>query len=114
LPSEPSSVTVIHEPDGRYYASFVVERRPTPLRPCEREVGVDLGLARLAATSDGEIIANPRFLRAKQRRLAGAQRALARKARGSANRVKARRRVAVVHHDLIAHELGTAGTAGGP
>jgi Helix-turn-helix domain len=26
LPSEPSSVTVIREPDGRYYASFVVER----------------------------------------------------------------------------------------
>jgi putative transposase len=27
LPSVPSSVTVIGEPDGRYYASFVVERR---------------------------------------------------------------------------------------
>ncbi len=27
LPSAPSSVTVIREPDGRYYASFVVERR---------------------------------------------------------------------------------------
>jgi putative transposase len=27
LPSVPSSVTVIREPDGRYYASFVAERR---------------------------------------------------------------------------------------
>jgi putative transposase len=30
LPSAPSSVTVIREPDGRYYASFVVDRDPTP------------------------------------------------------------------------------------
>ena len=29
LPSVPSSVTVIREPDGRFYASFVVERDPT-------------------------------------------------------------------------------------
>jgi putative transposase len=34
LPSEPSSVTVIREPDGRYYASFVVERAATPLPAC--------------------------------------------------------------------------------
>jgi len=33
LPSVPSSVTVIGEPDGRYYASFVVGRDPTPLPP---------------------------------------------------------------------------------
>ena len=31
LPSEPSSVTVIQEADGRYYASFVVEVAVTPL-----------------------------------------------------------------------------------
>jgi putative transposase len=100
LPSPPSSVTVIREPDGRYYASFVVEREPTPLPTCEHEVGVDVGLDRLAVTSDGEIIANPRFLRAKQRHLAKAQRALSRKAKGSANRVKARRRVAVLHRKV--------------
>jgi transposase len=37
----PSSVTVIKEPDGRYYASFVVEREATPLPACDREVGID-------------------------------------------------------------------------
>ncbi|HYB88518.1 MAG TPA: RNA-guided endonuclease TnpB family protein [Streptosporangiaceae bacterium] len=100
LPSEPSSVTVIREPDGRYYASFVVERAATPLPPCGREVGVDLGLSRLAVTSDGEIISSPRFLRARERKLAHAQRALSRKAQGSANRIKARRRVAAVHRKV--------------
>jgi putative transposase len=100
LPSVPSSVTVIRDPDGHYYASFVVERPATPLPPCDREIGVDVGLSRLGARSDGEIIENPRFLRAKQRKLARAQRALSRTAKGSANRVKARRRVAVVHRKV--------------
>ena len=62
--------------------------------------GVDLGLNLLSVTSDGEVIANPRFLRAKQRKLAHAQRALSRTEKGSANRVKARRRVAVLHRKV--------------
>ena len=100
LPSEPSSVTVIREADGRYYASFVVERQAAPLPACEREAGIDMGLDRLVVTSDGEIIANPRFLRAKERHLARAQQGLSRKAKGSANRVRARRRVAVLHRKV--------------
>jgi putative transposase len=100
LPSVPSSVTVIREPDGRYYASFVVERDAAPLPACDREIGVDVGLDRLAVTSDGEIIPNPRFLRGKERRLARTQRALSRKTKGSANRAKARRRVAVLHRKV--------------
>jgi putative transposase len=97
LPSVPSSVTVIGEPDGRYYASFVVQREPTPLPACDREVGIDLGLTSLVVTSDGEAVTNPRFYRAAQRRLRRAQRVLSRRQQGSANRVKARHRVAVLH-----------------
>jgi len=100
LPSVPSSVTVIKEPDGRYYASFVVDRQAAPLPVGDREAGIDVGLDRLVVTSDGEIIANPRFLRAKERTLARAQRALSRTAKGSANRAKARRRVAVLHRKV--------------
>src|SRR6266581_4289487 len=70
LPSVPSSLTVIKEADGRYYASFVVQQDPSPLPACGGEVGIDVGLVNLAATSDGEIIANPRFLRKRERRLA--------------------------------------------
>jgi putative transposase len=100
LPSVPSSVTVIREPDGRYYASFVVERAPAPLPACGREVGIDVGLDRLVVTSEGRVIANPRFLRSRQRRLTRAQRSLARRQKGSANRAKARRRVAVAHRKV--------------
>jgi putative transposase len=104
LPSAPSSVTIIRDPDGRYYASFVVERAPTPLPPVDRVAGIDLGLAWFAtlAASEGssETIANPRHLRAAQRRLARAQRQLARKRKGSGNRAKARHRVAVCHRKV--------------
>jgi putative transposase len=104
LPSVPSSVTVLREPDGRFYASFVVGRDPTPLPPVARTAGIDLGLAWLAvvAGSDGTVeqVANPRYLRTAQRRLARAQRALSRKQKGSANRAKARVRVAVAHRKV--------------
>jgi putative transposase len=104
LPSVPSSVTVVLEPDGRYYASFVVEVADTPLPRVQRQAGVDLGLSTFAtvAATDGttEKIENPRYLRKAERRLARAQKALSRKQKGSANRNKARRRVAVLHRKV--------------
>lgn len=48
LPSTPSSVTIIREPDGHFYASFVVDVAATPLPVVDREAGVDVGIARLA------------------------------------------------------------------
>ena len=59
LPSVPSSVTLIREADGRYYASFVVEVQDTPLPVITSDVGVDLGLTSLAVLSTGEVIENP-------------------------------------------------------
>jgi len=104
LPSVPSSVTIIREPDGRYYASFVVNIEPAPLPVVRRDAGIDLGLATfatIAATDETtESVPNPRFLRRKERALGRAQRALSRKAKGSANRAKARRRVAVLHRKV--------------
>jgi putative transposase len=100
LPSVPSSVTVIREPDGRYYASFVVQRQATPLPSSDREVGVDLGLNSLIVTSDGEVIPNPRFLRKAGKRLRRTQRVLSRRQEGSANRAKARHQVAVLHRKV--------------
>ncbi len=100
LPSAPSSVTVIREADGRYYASFVVEAAATPLPVAASDIGIDLGLSVLAATSDGELIANPRHLRKAERRLVRAQRAMSSKNKGSANRAKARVRVAVQHRKV--------------
>jgi putative transposase len=98
LPSEPSSVTIICEPDGHYYASFVVDAPGTPLPQVQREAGVDVGIARLATiatTDDTRIdIANPGHLGRKLRRL---EREKARRQKGSKNRDKTRRKIAIAH-----------------
>jgi IS605 OrfB family transposase len=97
LPSEPSSVTVIMDAAGRYFASFVVETGDDPLPGAGREAGIDLGLTHFAVLSDGRKVANPRFLRRAERKLRKAQKALSRKVKGSSNRSKARVKVARVH-----------------
>ncbi|GAA0962890.1 RNA-guided endonuclease TnpB family protein [Actinocorallia libanotica] len=113
LPSEPSSVTVIKDARGRYFASFVVQTTDAPLPETEHEVGIDLGLASFAVLSDGTVIDNPRVLRRAERRLKKAQRALCRKAKGSKNRAKARLRVAELHAKVAdarrdhAHKVST-------
>src|ERR1035437_42586 len=90
LPAGPSSVTVIKDAAGRYFASFAVQAAAGPLPPSGTETGTDLGLTHFAVLSDGRKVANPRFLRRAERRLRTAQQALSRKAPDSSNRDKAR------------------------
>lgn len=101
LPSVPSSVTMIREPDGHYYASFVVEVVPEPLPVVGREAGLDLGVQRLATVADTAghrtDIANPKYLARKLRKLRRAQRRQSRRQRGSRNWDTARHHVATQH-----------------
>ncbi|MEV2224232.1 transposase [Nocardia vinacea] len=97
LPSVPSSVTIIRDAAGRYFASFVVQVDSEPLPVADSEVGIDLGLATFAVLSDGKVIESPKFFRRAERRLRKAQQALSRKRKGSRNRAKIRLRVARVH-----------------
>ncbi len=98
LPSVPSTVTVVKDSAGRYFASFVVETGPEEVLPgVTPELGIDLGLGHFAVLSDGTKVDSPRFLRRAERRLRKAQRSLSRKEKGSSNRNKARIKVARAH-----------------
>ncbi|MFJ1752766.1 RNA-guided endonuclease InsQ/TnpB family protein [Kitasatospora sp. NPDC088134] len=97
LPSTPSTVTVVKDSAGRYFASFVVETEPETLPAMDSAVGVDLGLTHFAILSDGTKIDSPRFLRRAEKNLKKTQRDLSRKAKGSKNRAKARVKVARAH-----------------
>ncbi|MFH8572926.1 RNA-guided endonuclease InsQ/TnpB family protein [Streptomyces sp. NPDC017993] len=97
LPSIPSTVTVIKDAAGRYFASFVVQTGPAALPETEPVVGIDLGLGHFAVLSDGTKIDAPRFLRRAEKKLKREQRRLSRKAKGSSNRDKARLMVARAH-----------------
>ncbi|MFG3131204.1 RNA-guided endonuclease InsQ/TnpB family protein [Streptomyces tendae] len=101
LPTTPSSVTVIKDSAGRYFASFVIDTDPqadaATMPDTDRAIGIDLGLAHFAVLSTGEKIDSPRFLRRAEKKLKMAQRNLSRKQKGSKNRDKARNKVARAH-----------------
>ncbi|WTZ28219.1 transposase [Microbispora sp. NBC_01389] len=95
--AQPSTVTVSKDAAGRWFVSLLVEQTIDPLDPVGNTVGVDAGITALVTLSTGEKIPNPRHERADRRKLAKAQRALARKTAGSSNRARARVKVARLH-----------------
>jgi putative transposase len=78
----------------RWYVIVVAESGPVPLSATGRQVGVDVGVVRFLTTSDGEVIANPRFLASAQDVIADLQRRKERARRGSGNRNRLRRALA--------------------
>ncbi|MFE5584673.1 RNA-guided endonuclease InsQ/TnpB family protein [Kitasatospora sp. NPDC056531] len=94
----PSTVTVSRDVAGRWFVSMLCEDSGVkPLPVLDTAVGIDAGLDSLVTLSTGEKITNPRHERKDRAALAQAQRDLARKAKGSNNRAKARTKVAKIH-----------------
>ncbi|MFC5745150.1 RNA-guided endonuclease InsQ/TnpB family protein [Actinomadura rugatobispora] len=97
----PTMGVISREGDGRWYVTFAVDTdAPRPLAETGHAIGIDLGVKEFAVTSDGERIANPRHLERKARNLARYQRRMARCLRGSANRRKAKGKVARAHRKV--------------
>jgi putative transposase len=93
----PTTITICKDTAGRYFVSFLVEEEMAALPPTTAGVGLDLGLEDLAVLSTGAKIPNPKHLAKSEKRLKKAQQALARKAKGSKNRERARVKVAREH-----------------
>lgn len=105
-------ITVKKEASGKWFASVVEERNITiPKQPIKKVIGIDLGLTDVIYDSDKNKITNPRHLKKKAERLAHFQRKLARKKKGSNNRLRARIMVAVQYEKIsnarndFAHKL---------
>ncbi|MER7009621.1 RNA-guided endonuclease TnpB family protein, partial [Dactylosporangium sp. NPDC000555] len=94
--ASPSTVTVSQDAAGRWFVSLLCDDVIEQV-PATDAVGVDAGLNSLLTLSTGEKISNPRHERRDRAALARAHRNLARKVKGSANRAKARVKVARVH-----------------
>jgi putative transposase len=93
------SATVSRVAD-RWFVSIAVETQDTShLRQAENQgaVGVDLGVKTLATLSTGEVVHGPKALYMLLSRLRRTSRSLSRKVKGSANRKKARQRLAKLH-----------------
>lgn len=77
-----------------FSCDFVLEK---PLPKTGEEIGIDVGIENFAALSNGEMIPNRRYAKRARAKLRCAQRALARKKKGSNRRKKAVMRVAKCH-----------------
>jgi putative transposase len=99
-----------------WYVCLVCEMpRSEALPATGLSVGIDAGITDFATLSNGETIANPRHLKKAAGKLKLAQQRLAKKKKGSENRRKARRVVALKHervgncrkdfHHKVSHDL---------
>lgn len=91
------NATVSQDADGKYYVSLLIGTERQELAHTDKSVGLDSGLTDLCVTSDGNKYENPRTLRKYEKKLARLQRSLVHKNKGSRNREKARKKVAVCH-----------------
>lgn len=105
-----------------WYLSVIADVEPIPVKPvAEGEVGIDLGFARLATLSTGEVIEHPRELAAASERIGQAQRGghrklTARLRERQANRIKDRnhklsRRLVAENRLIVVSKDNLAGMA---
>jgi putative transposase len=94
-------VRIIRKAD-RWYASINIQCSlsvPEPM-PHGYPIGVDIGLEKFLATSDGTQIKSPKFFKGLQSKLKLLQRRLSRKQKRSHNYEKQRIKVARLHHTI--------------
>jgi putative transposase len=97
LASKPSSVTIIKDTTGRYFASFVVEVPEEVVSQTNKSCGIDLGLTHFAILSTGEKIENPRLHKKMLRKIKLANRRLAKAKKDSNRRKKRKLKLAKLH-----------------
>jgi putative transposase len=92
------TLTIKQNKIGQWFAIFSCEVPDKDvINPSTEKIGIDVGLENFATLSNGEVIANPRHLIQSEHRLKLLQRRLSRKKKGSANRRKARFKLAKQH-----------------
>ena len=109
------SATIEHSPSNKYFCTVLcdtdIASRPKPKNDA---IGVDLGVTKLVATSNGTTYENPHALAIQEEKLLRAQKILSRKKKGSKNYEKQRIRVARLHEKVkntrkdAMHKLTTA------
>lgn len=96
--------TITRTSTGKYFISILVEvdEPDVSMKPiCENKaVGIDLGIKTFAVLSDGTEIPNPRHLKQSLDKVKKLQCSLLHKTKGSKNRDKARRKLALAHEQV--------------
>jgi putative transposase len=88
----------VSEQAGRWFVSIQVEEEQAEqANTAISAIGIDLGVTTLATCSDGITFDNPKALKSQLKKLKRLQRAHSRKQKGSKNKEKSRRKLAVLH-----------------
>lgn len=96
------SATVSQAPSGKHFVSLCcTDVEIEPFESTGAVAGIDLGIKDFAITSDGQKFENPKHLAKSQQKLTKFQRQLSRKQKDSANRNKARIKVARLHEHIV-------------
>src|SRR5690625_3199397 len=94
------NATIRRNPTGKFFISLLVEEQIEELPRTNSAVGIDLGIGDFAVLSNGEIVKNNHYFRGLENKLARAQRALARRVKGSSNWQKQKIKVARIHSEI--------------
>jgi len=92
-------------PSGRWFAIFSVETESESLDKTGKAVGLDLNIENYLTDSNGERVEHPHHLLKLQKKLKREQRKLAKKEKGSMNKLKQRFMVAKVHEEVTDKRL---------
>jgi len=89
---------------GKYYVSILVDDgTPMPEKQSfsvDSTIGIDLGLTHFLVLSNGEKVDNPRNLVMASRKLRSSQKSVSRKVKGSSNRKKSIKKLAICHEKV--------------
>lgn len=100
LQSEPTTITVVKEPSGKYFVTLTLLEADNQLPASTSSVGIDLGIETFATLSDGRKFKVPAKIRKLRKKLAALQRKHSRRVKGSKRREKARLKVARLHEHI--------------
>lgn len=102
-------VTVSMDPDGKYYASILVDTAISE-KPCGQveqstTIGIDTGVKTFAVCSDGREFSAPHFAKSAEKRLKHYQRELRHKTKGSSGWKKVQHHIALIHAKVANQRL---------
>lgn len=103
------TATIEKTSTGKYYISITVELPDIKIKQksikADTAVGIDTGIKTFATFSDGQEIENPKHLKSNLKRLKVLSKRVSKKVKGSNNRKKAVKKLAVLHERIANQRL---------
>jgi putative transposase len=100
IQGEIKTLMVKREASGKIYFIITTKIIQSFIHNKKGQIGIDLGLSKLAVCSDGQIISNPRFIKQYEKKIAFLGHGLSRKKKGSKNYYKAKIKLAKSYEKL--------------